>query len=82
MTAAAGIPLALAASHGLAAAVQAVDLVHAMAGTTAFREEHRFPQYFRDIHTLSQHAFASTDRYESVGKLILGRRSDWAAYNV
>jgi alkylation response protein AidB-like acyl-CoA dehydrogenase len=82
ITSAEGIPLALAASFGLEAAVRAVDLVHAMAGTTAVREEHRFPQYFRDIHTLSQHAFASTDRYESAGKLILGRRSDWAAYNV
>ena len=75
-----GIPLALAASHAIEAAIQAVDLVHSCAGTSGIRNELRFQQYFRDVHTMSQHAFASPARFESVGKLMLGRESDWPFY--
>jgi indole-3-acetate monooxygenase len=75
-----GVPLGLAASFGMQSAVQAVDLVHAMAGTTAIREEYPFQQYFRDVHTLSQHAIASANRFESLGKILLGRQSDWVFY--
>jgi len=82
ITVAEGVPLALAASFGMEAAVQAVDLVHGIAGTSAIRNEQRFQQYFRDVHTISQHAFASASRYESLGKILLGRQSDWALYYV
>jgi alkylation response protein AidB-like acyl-CoA dehydrogenase len=75
-----GLPLALAASHGVEAACSAVDLVHSCVGTSGIRNEHRFQQYFRDIHTVSQHAFASTSRFESIGKVMLGRPSDWPFY--
>jgi alkylation response protein AidB-like acyl-CoA dehydrogenase len=75
-----GIPVALAGSFAIEAACTAVDLVHASAGTTGIRDEHRFQQYFRDVHTLSQHAFSSASRFESLGKLLLGRESDWAFY--
>jgi len=75
-----GIPLALAGSFAVEASSNAVDLVHASAGTTAIRNEYRFQQYFRDVHTASQHAFASISRFESIGKLMLGRQSDWAFY--
>jgi len=75
-----GIPLALAASHAVEAAAQAVDLVHSCAGTSGIREEQRFQQYFRDVHTISQHAFVSSSRFESAGKLMLGRESDWPFY--
>jgi indole-3-acetate monooxygenase len=75
-----GMPLALAGSFAIEAACRAVDLVHAMAGTTAIRDEHRFQQYFRDVHTVSQHAFSSPNRFESLGKLMLGRECDWAFY--
>jgi alkylation response protein AidB-like acyl-CoA dehydrogenase len=61
-------------------AVRAVELMHSLAGITAIRNEQRFQQYFRDVHTISQHAFASTARYESIGKLLLGRPSDWPFY--
>jgi alkylation response protein AidB-like acyl-CoA dehydrogenase len=77
-----GLPLALAGSFGVEASVQAVDLVHACAGTSAIREERPFQKYFRDIHTLQQHAFSSASRFESVGKIMLGRESDWAFYNL
>lgn len=75
-----GIPIALAGSFAMEAACTAVDLVHASAGTTGIRDEHRFQQYFRDVHTLSQHAFSSVSRFESLGKLLLGRESDWVFY--
>lgn len=75
-----GIPLALAASYAIEAATQAVDLVQSCVGTSGIREEQRFQQYFRDIHTMSQHAFVSSSRFESVGKLMLGRESDWPFY--
>jgi alkylation response protein AidB-like acyl-CoA dehydrogenase len=75
-----GIPLALAGSHAVDAACQAVDLVQSCAGTSGIRNELRFQQYFRDVHTISQHAFASASRFESVGKLLLGRESDWPFY--
>jgi alkylation response protein AidB-like acyl-CoA dehydrogenase len=76
-----GIPVALAASFAVEAACNAVDLVHSCAGTSAIREAHRFQQYFRDVHTLSQHAFATPNgRFESLGKLMLGRETDWVFY--
>jgi alkylation response protein AidB-like acyl-CoA dehydrogenase len=76
------LPMALAGSFGIEAAMQAVDLVHACAGTSDIRNERRFQQYFRDVHTLSQHAFSSPGRFESVGKLMLGRESDWPFHYV
>jgi alkylation response protein AidB-like acyl-CoA dehydrogenase len=75
-----GVPLALAGSFAIDAATQAVDLVHGCVGTSGIRNELRFQQYFRDVHTISQHAFASPNRFESVGKLLLGRESDWPFY--
>ena len=62
--------------------MQAVDLVHAVAGTTAIRNEYPFERYFRDVHTISQHTQASSARFESLGTMMLGRRSDWALYYV
>lgn len=76
------IPLGLAAAFAVEAAAQAVDLVHAVAGTTAIRDEYPFARYFRDVHTLSQHTQASSARFESLGTMILGRRSEWALYYV
>ena len=75
-----GSGLALAGSFAHDAACEAVDLIHACAGTTAIRQEYRFQQYFRDVHTVSQHAFSCWNRFESIGKLMLGRESDWAFY--
>ena len=78
-----GLPVQLAASHAVEAACQAVDLVHVSAGTTAIRNEHRFQQYFRDVHTISQHAFVSPySRFESVGKLLLGKETDWMFFTL
>ncbi len=76
-----GVPLGLAGSFGMQAAVQATDLIYNMAGSTAFRVQHPLQQYFRDVHTLSQHAVASAARFESLGKVMLGRPSDWPLHH-
>jgi alkylation response protein AidB-like acyl-CoA dehydrogenase len=74
------LTMQLATSHAIACAARAVDLVHAAAGTSAIRNEYKFQQYFRDVHTITQHAFASASRYESVGARMLGVESDWGFF--
>lgn len=68
----------LAGSHAIEAAVEAIDLVQRVVGTSGIRSEGRFQQYFRDIHTLNQHAFGSENRYETASQLLLGRNPDLA----
>ncbi|NIT59083.1 MAG: hydroxylase, partial [Aliifodinibius sp.] len=67
----------LATISATRASAEAVDLVHSVAGSTAIRSEHPFQQYFRDVHTITQHAHVSTSRYQSVGNLMLGLEMDW-----
>ena len=45
------------------------------------RNEYQFQRYFRDVHTITQHAFASASRYESVGALMLEVESDWGFFD-
>jgi indole-3-acetate monooxygenase len=71
------LPMGLAAAFALDASVQAVDLLYESAGSTAFREECPLQRRFRDLQTLRQNAVTSWSRYESLGKLILGRPDDW-----
>jgi alkylation response protein AidB-like acyl-CoA dehydrogenase len=66
----------LASTHAVLQCARAVDLVHAAAGATAFRDE-AFHRHFRDAHTVTQHAFTSAQRYESTGLLAFGLDSDW-----
>jgi len=74
------LTMQLAASHLVVCAAKAVELVHAAAGTSAIRNEYQFQRYFRDVHTITQHAFVSASRYESVGALMLGMESDWGFF--
>jgi indole-3-acetate monooxygenase len=74
------IHMQLAATHAVVCAAKAVDLVHAAAGTAAIRNEHKFQQWFRDVHTMTQHAFTCASRYESAGALMLGAESDWGFF--
>lgn len=67
----------LATSHAIRTAADAVDLVHEVAGSSAIRNEYRFQQHFRDVHTITQHAHVSTSRYQSVGNLMFGLEIDW-----
>ena len=74
------LKMQLAASHSVVCAAKAVELVHAAAGTSSIRNEYKFQRYFRDVHTITQHAFVSASRYESVGALMLGGESDWGFF--
>ena len=74
------LKMQLATSHAVACGAKAVELVHAAAGASSIRNEYRFQQYFRDVHTITQHAFSSASRYESVGALMLGLESDWGFF--
>jgi alkylation response protein AidB-like acyl-CoA dehydrogenase len=74
--------LQLAATYAVAAAAKVVDLVQAAAGTSGIREENNFQRYFRDVHTLTQHAYTSTNRYESVGQYFLGVPIEWPFYRL
>jgi len=71
------LQMQLAATYAVQAAAKAVDLLHEAAGASAIRNQYCFQRYFRDIHTMTQHAFICTSRYESVGALMLGTQSDW-----
>jgi alkylation response protein AidB-like acyl-CoA dehydrogenase len=74
------LKMQLATSHAIVCAATAVDLAHAAAGTSSIRDEFKFQQYFRDVHTITQHAFVSASRYESAGALMLGEESDWGFF--
>ena len=74
------IKLQLASTYAIQAAAQAVDLVHGAAGATAIREESAIQRHFRDVHTITQHAFTSASRYESVGQLLFGLESEWGGW--
>ena len=76
------VPMGLAASFALDSSAQAADLLHEAAGSTAFRDESPIQQRFRDIQTLRQNAIASWSRYESLGKMLLGRPSDWPFHQI
>jgi indole-3-acetate monooxygenase len=70
------LQMQLATTHDNLAAAKTVDLVHAAAGTSAIRNEYRSQQYFRDAHTMTQHAFSSASPDELVEALMLGLESD------
>ena len=70
----------LAAAHGVEAAATAVRLVHQVAGTSAIRNNRPFAAHFRDVHTVTQHAFVSPSRYESVGQLMFGLPPEWPLF--
>jgi indole-3-acetate monooxygenase len=74
------LKMQLATTYAVVCAAKAVDLVHAAAGASAIRNEYKFQQYFRDVHTITQHAFVSASRYESVGAVMLGAESDWGFF--
>ena len=76
------VQLQLAATHAAATTAKAVDLVHAAVGTTGIRDEHRFQRHFRDVHTITQHAYISAGRYESGGQYFLGVPIEWPFYGL
>ncbi|MCO6512294.1 MAG: acyl-CoA dehydrogenase family protein [Aridibacter famidurans] len=67
----------MACSYAVKTAAEAVDLIHLAAGSSAIRNEKRFQRHFRDIHVLTQHAFVSESRLQSVGQISLGAEPEW-----
>lgn len=64
--------LALAGAHAVASAVQAVDLVYSLAGTSGVYARSPLERHFRDVQTIRHHGFCSEGRYETAGQVDLG----------
>ncbi|WP_338870136.1 acyl-CoA dehydrogenase family protein [Myxococcus stipitatus] len=64
--------LRLAMTHGTRAATRAVDRVYEAAGGPAVFHTHPLQRCFRDIHTLTQHAFVARPTLEVTGGVLLG----------
>lgn len=77
--------LQLATCHAIEHSAEVVRMVFELAGSSGFRKhkdprselELRFERHLRDATTMTQHAFGSKSRYESVGQAMLGLESDW-----
>jgi alkylation response protein AidB-like acyl-CoA dehydrogenase len=72
----------LASSNAVTAAAEAVDLVFLASGSASFRNSKPFQRFFRDVHVITQHAFVSASRYESVGQIMLGVEPDWGFFHL
>ena len=70
--------LQLAGSHALEAGADALELVRRTAGTSAIWEDGPLARPVRDMAVLTQHAFVSDSRFQSVGQGLLGLETDWA----
>ncbi len=71
----------LASSNVVLTAAEVVDLVHSCVGTAGVRVEQSFQKYFRDVHVITQHAFVSEARLESVGQIMFGLDPDWGFFS-
>jgi alkylation response protein AidB-like acyl-CoA dehydrogenase len=71
----AGVQLAI--THAVQSAVQAVELMYRMAGTSAVYTGSPLERYFRDVQVLRHHPFGSEARYETVGQVYLGLPPDF-----
>ena len=75
----------LATCNAIESACEVVQTVFELAGSSGFRRgkdprsdmQLRFEKYLREVNTMTQHAFGSKSRYESIGQIMLGLESDW-----
>ena len=74
------IRIQLATTFAVRTAADAVDLLGRAAGTTSIKESSLLEKHFRDVQVITRHAYSSTARYESVGKLLFGHESDWGFF--
>ena len=70
--------LQLAGSFAARAACDAVELIAASAGANAMRHSSALTRHLRDLRTITQHAYISTDRYEDVGAIMVGQTQKWS----
>jgi alkylation response protein AidB-like acyl-CoA dehydrogenase len=71
----------LASSNAVLTAAEVVDLVHSCVGSAGIRNEQQFQKHFRDVHVITQHAFVSEARLESVGQIMFGLDPDWGFFS-
>ncbi len=67
----------LAMTHAVQSAVQAVELMYRVAGTSGIYTRSPLERYFRDVQVLRHHAFGAESRYETVGQVYLGLAPDF-----
>ena len=69
--------LMLSAVHLMQSCVEAVDLVHDVAGTTGVQVRSPLERAFRDVHTARHHGWVSETRYGTYGQIALGLEPDF-----
>ncbi len=62
----------LACTHAVTASVQAVDRAHQAAGASSIYVSSPLDRYFRDVHSVSAHAFVRPATMADGGQLLLG----------
>lgn len=67
----------LAAVHAVSSSVEAVELVHGLAGTSGIYTRSPLERHFRDIQTIRHHGFVSESRFETVGQVYLGVEAEF-----
>ena len=68
--------LRLAATHATRCAVRATDAMYEAGGGTALYRTSSLQRHFRDVHAVTQHIMVSRQTLKTVGRVLLGDRSN------